>query len=66
MYAAILKVLTCIGIIPTTRVQMHIVNVITALFSSLAITLISLQTYLSGIITDKKREYLKIQYTCLY
>ena len=54
MYAAILKVLTCIGIIPTTRVQMQIVNVITALFSSLAITLISLQTYLSGIITDKK------------
>ena len=49
MNAFILKVLSCVGIIPTTKFQMHVVNVIMAIFVSLAIASIFVRNFLPGL-----------------
>ena len=54
MNAFILKVFSCVGIIPTTKFQMHVVNVIMAIFLSLAIASICVRNYLSGLFFSSK------------
>ena len=52
--AFLLKFFSCIGIIPSSEFQMHVVNMITALFVSLAIASISVRNYLSGITLNNR------------
>ncbi len=48
MNTLLLQLFSCIGIIPTTKFQMLVVNLITAIFVSLATAVISYRNYLSG------------------
>ena len=48
MNTLLLELFSCIGFIPTTKFQMHVVNVITAIFVVLATAVISVRNYLSG------------------
>ena len=48
MNTLLLQLFSCIGFIPNTKFEMHVVNVITAIFVVLATAIISVRNYLSG------------------
>ena len=48
MNASLLKLFSFTGIIPTTKFQMYVANVITGIFVSLAVASISARDYLTG------------------